>query len=68
MDEDAEGVHKYEFLDRANSIHILPSKEKAGYISPPMSTNPAISENVPVASSTPYLCEHTPADYIFEGK
>ena len=66
VDEDKEGAQKYEFPYRANFMHNIPSEEKEGYISPPVSTHPIISDNVSIASSTPDLCEHTPKDYIFE--
>ena len=68
VDEDTEGAQKYEFPDRANVIHSVTSEEKAGYISPQVSTDPTISDNVSLDSSTTDICEHTPGDYIFEDK
>ena len=34
VDEGTEGAHKYEFPDRANVTHIIPSEENSGYIPP----------------------------------
>ena len=61
-DDIKEGAQKYEFLDRANFIHIIPSEDNAGHISPQISTDSIISDSVSVASSTPDLCEHTLED------
>ena len=67
-DKDTEGEQIYDITERENFIHSIPSEGKARHISPPISTDPTISDNVSVAPSTPDLCEYTPDDYILEYK
>ena len=49
-------------------MHIITSEEKARYTSPPISTDPTISDNVSMDYITPDLCEHTHECCIFEEK
>ena len=63
--DNIDGAQKYEFTDRSDFIHGIHIEDKAGHISPPISTDPIISDSVSMASSNTDICKHTPEDYMF---